>query len=49
MAKGGLVAAGHSGISREQILCYGCGGPHLVRNCPTLAKDLKCFTIDLEL
>ena len=43
MGKGGLVAAGQSGISREQRLCYGCGGPHLVRNCPTRAKDLKCF------
>ena len=41
MGKGSVVAAGQT--SREQRSCYGCGGPHMVRNCPTRAKELKCF------
>ena len=38
---GGVVAAGRTG--KEMRSCYGCGGPHLIRNCPTRAKDIKCF------
>ena len=35
------MAAGRTG--REMRSSYGCGGPHLIRNCPTRAKDIKCF------
>ena len=40
----GSVAIGRSG---QGIKCFGCGGPHIVRNCPNQEKrekkEVRCY------
>ena len=34
-------------IVKDERKCFGCGGPHLVRNCPkkdVIVKEVKCWT-----
>ena len=46
-SESGSVAAPAIGRSGQGIKCFGCGGPHIVRNCPNQEKrekkEARCY------